>query len=193
MDIIKYKIGCRNCLKSSNIPHLTTIREEDLNIYKKSEFDLMLTIENWRSEAGHLCEFCGSSNLEFYDISVNDYQLYNFENLVAMCKILHNRMLQINIDKKDNDLSLTFAGCDHIEENYLKKSLAEIINFIKDRPDNDFTAHPIGHLFICLTVGYNFSSHQIDIKFERYICHGLSKDDIINTFKPYLEQFGISW
>ena len=83
MITVSFFLGCRECHSSDNIEHLYMLMDGDYEKYlKKTEFEVMTQIEQWREEENKKCDFCGSSNVEIFDVKINGTPLYNYEYLI---------------------------------------------------------------------------------------------------------------
>ena len=83
MVSISYNIGCRNCLRADEIRHMYQLIDDDAEaIQYKTEFEVMTIIERWREEDNHICNFCGSKNVEIFEINIRNKLIYDFEKII---------------------------------------------------------------------------------------------------------------
>ena len=123
---ISYNIGCRNCLEGSTIRHFYTLKEGDeKEIQKKSEFEIMKIIENWRVNDNYVCEFCSSSNVEVQKVEVNGHKLYDPTKFIQQCNDDDILFLTINIEKRETELQLNTGGSRYLKPSF--KNLAILV------------------------------------------------------------------
>jgi hypothetical protein len=193
MIIISYNLGCRNCLQSDGVRHITTLEGADLDEYRrKTEFEVMTQVENWRVEDGLTCKFCGSPNVEILDIHISDFPLYNYDNLVSKCKIKREYMLIINIVKDGSNIKLSHGGSEEIMVGFVESAIQKIISTINSRPTNQFTSQQKGNFFVCITGGYDIFDDKANVRLERFKSFGLTQNEIFNEIRPLAEQVDIS-
>lgn len=69
---ISYDIGCENCMKSDGARHQYLVHNATIEEYKKKAIhELVQTIQKWRKEDNRNCQFCGSFNVEVFNIKID--------------------------------------------------------------------------------------------------------------------------
>jgi hypothetical protein len=175
------------------IHHMYNLTDGDFDEYKnKAEFEVMTLIEKWRLEEAQTCEMCGSPNVEVLQVQVNDYPLYDYDNLVERCRANHDYMIMFNIDKRGSDINLQHGGSQNIEKDFYEAAIQQIIDLLNYRPPNTFTPQIYGNFFICLIGGYNFMEEKVIIRLERFRSSGLTRDEILNAIRPFAKQIGVT-
>lgn len=188
MSIISYEVGCRNCLNSDGIRH-SYINDFELQQYKdKTEYEVMIEIERFRLDVGLKCQFCGSKNMEVNDIEVGG-PLYDFNKLVSRSKITDEYMLLINIDKRGSELITERGGSRVLDDEFFAFALDKARNLVCSLSNEKFTPHSKGNLLICLTGVYDNHEANFNIQIERFRICGLTKAEILNSFKEIFESY----
>lgn len=191
---LSFKIGCRNCMQGDGIEHIYTVSDGEQNVYEsKSEFEVMLKIEQWRIEDAKTCDLCGASSVEILEIKAGDFSLYNYDRLIKKIIAEGKYSLMINIDKRDSQINLRPGGSVKIEPNFFKSALFEIINTIKDRPDDNFIPHMKGNFFMCITGGFDFVKNINFTRVERFRNAGITKVELLNAIKAFAQQYGLDF
>ena len=193
MVSISYNIGCRNCLRADEIRHMYQLIDDDADaIQSKTEFEVMTIIERWREEDNHTCNFCGSKNVEIFEIDVINKLIYDFEKIIERCEKDEEYMVQINIDKMGENINMSLGGSKRFQPNFFKQALLHIYETIKNRPDSHFKLQQNGNMFICLTGGTDFKDTQPYTRIEKFRSAGLLKGQILKAFQDFMRQRGIS-
>mgnify|MGYP006966062665 CR=1 FL=1 len=66
-------IGCRDCWQSDGIVHMYSLMgDRFLDFKNKTEYEVMVELEDIRKRQNERCESCGSSNVSLENIAVND-------------------------------------------------------------------------------------------------------------------------
>lgn len=181
MILISSLLGCRNCLKTDGMRYMYTLMDGNLNDYQmKTEFEVMTLIENFRNKNNTVCEFCGSSNVEVYNIEVGNQPLYDFEKVVEryekknqseierldelngnfddICRKInyinerHIFVLSFDVDKYGSEINLTTnSNVRHVLKSFYKDVIYKIISTINERPIDNFIEQIIGTFSICIS------------------------------------------
>ena len=186
-----YNVGCRNCGQGDYNKHLSideTVDYDDTTIY--TEFDCMEAIEQLRRDSGSTCKFCGSDNVEIFDIEINSHPLSKFTDLVERCKMWREWMFQINIDKRANGLTLKTGGSDNIDREFFEAAIKELLAVIERRPHTVYKPLPIGNFFICITGGYDLVD-DVNARIENLKTGGITKEEILTTIEPIVQRAGL--
>ncbi|MBN9298151.1 MAG: hypothetical protein J0I41_14145 [Filimonas sp.] len=190
---ISYYTGCRKCLKTEGIRSFYMVDGASLSDYKKqAEYQVMRQIENWRKEDGHLCPLCGSPNVELTDIQVDNYPLYNYENLVARNRITNEEMFMLNIDKREYGLDVNDGGKNYPDMDFINDCFLKLVETVSQISNDKFVPHKRGSFFICFTGNYNLETGKFNVTIERFRFHGVTKTDIANGVNKMLLRYGIS-
>ena len=87
MDLPGFSIGCRACRETDDkrwrLQFEDEVKEEDFVLANRSDFGVMRLVERIALDRKHACPFCGSAQLEFFDLAVNDQLLFAFD---ALCR-----------------------------------------------------------------------------------------------------------
>jgi hypothetical protein len=178
---VSYSIGCRNCWHSDGILHTYQLMgDRYLELKNKTEFEVMVEVEEIRKIENEKCEECGSSNVVIQDIKVNDKQLYDFDQLVIKCNSSNSQMLIINIDKRGQDIKLSPGGSPKFTQFFLLKAAGKILELIKERPDSYFQPQNKGNFNICIIGGHN------SVSVERLRTAGITKNEITTKISEFI-------
>ncbi|AEE51130.1 hypothetical protein [Haliscomenobacter hydrossis] len=192
MIFISYSLGCRNCLHGDGMRHMYSIIDEDEITYRnKTEFEVLRLIEKWRTEDKKNCSFCGSDNVEILDVEVNDHPLYDYEKLVERCFEEDEYMLQIDIEKQDNQTDMNLGGSPKLERSFLKSAIVEIVKTVRASPSGYFTPHHNGSFFICVTGASDVRNDKNITRVERFWSAGLTQEEILKSINPIAMQIGV--
>ena len=192
MLAFNHQVVCRNCMRTTGVNYRYRFNSQEREKYQsKPEYELMLLLEKWRAEDERHCEFCGSYNLEVFDIDVDEHLLYDFNRLTANAKVEDYFMVNLGIDKNNNQINLKIGSSPDIRWSFYARAFGEILKVIYNRPDSTFKAHPNGTFYINVIVGPTSDSMNSEFTIQRLSYSGLSKDEILDTVKRYKEQNGI--
>jgi hypothetical protein len=193
MNVISYNIGCRNCLTSDGIRHSYIIKGQDAeDLSHKTEFGVMLLIEKYRNEDNHLCERCGSSNVEVSDLEIDGTAVYDYDALGRRCDERGEEMLQFNISKQGSQINLRVGGSQYIDQDLTRLAILQIPKLLSFRPADNFNNHQNGHFFVCFTGGISMKNFKPFIRVERFRVAGITKDEILGVFKPSADRIGVT-
>lgn len=195
-----YNIGCRNCLKGDGVRRMYSLRDFDREDFQPkaesgamTEFEAMMLVEDWRAEGGeNTCLFCGSSNVEVYDVGLGDFRFYDYSRLIKRCKEKGEFILELNIDKRNSELTMKPGGSPSFASTFLTPATIEIFKIIKERPDNLFKPHPNGNFYVCLTGGTDYFSGRNSLRVEKFRSAGLSKGEILDALKTFADSAGVT-
>jgi hypothetical protein len=182
--VLSYHLGCRNCLKGDGVRHVYTLLNADEDKYtEKTEYEVMIELEKWRLEDKHSCSFCGSDNVEVYEINASDIPLYDYNKIVGKLIPELDYMLMINIDKKGTHITLNVGGSKRFETEVLDAFIRKIIAVLKNRKDELYVNQPKGNFFVCLTGGIDFNGVVVNV--QRFRHTGLTKSEIIKEIENF--------
>ncbi len=190
MLTIKYQVGCRQCLNGDGIERLDFYKYgKEKDFMTKTEYEVMKIVEQNNMQQNICCMFCDSKDLEYYEIKVEDYLLYDFERIGKNCIDKGEVMLMINIEKNGHNIKLTPGGTLPIEENNLRKSLRKIVSVINASPYHRFSMKERGSTFICTT------SDELlkDFKIESFRSTGIHSATILGEINLFAAANGISY
>lgn len=183
--LITYNLGCRNCLKGTNIPETYILDTDNVaEIQSVTEFVMMKTVEKWRNEDNHTCHFCGSSNVEPFDIRVDDKMSYNFYSLIHHCEDNGDKMFMLNIDKKQGKIYLNEGGSNDLMRNFIKAAVSLMLDTIDSRNDDTFVPHSNGNSIICITG--NVRMFKTNLKVQRFRYAGFTKRELMDAIKSFI-------
>lgn len=186
-------LGCRNCQQSDGANHVYLLNGGNKQEYQvKTEFEVMTLIENWRIRDNKTCQFCGSSNVEVYEVEVEDYPLYNFNRLVEKSKSQGEFLFLLNFDKTGSEISMRPGGSRNFHSKFLNLAIQMVIETIKNRPEDNFIPQKNGNSFIGISGGFDFFDEKPFAKLERFRSSGLTKKEMLSALKPFAQQAGIS-
>jgi hypothetical protein len=188
MNFFSYKVGCRTCLQQDGIRQTLLLKHIEEGYGDRTEFEVVKDLE---SSNNNKCQFCGSTNLEYLDIEINNTQLYDFDKLAARCQENREYLLMFNIDKIGNEINLRPGGSKKFDVSFLRQAIQVIIETIKGRPNSYFESQLKGNFFVCVSEDSNFKN-STTVKIERFRTAGLTRNEILNAIKPFAEQAGIS-
>ncbi len=189
MIYISFKVACRNCYKTDDTTRMYTLQNATKEEFlKRTEYSVMKTLERWRSEDGHTCPFCSSSDNEIMDIEIDNEKLYNFEDL---CLFYGTFLFAINIQKDGGMLTLRTGGSSKVETSFLKQALRLIISTIQEPTSDLFEIKQDGHFFICLTGGVNIHTSKEEIQIQRLKHAGISQKEIVNEILALINRSNI--
>jgi hypothetical protein len=162
---------------------------EDKEYEVKTEFEVMSIIEELNDKQGKTCNFCGSTNLEIFDIEVgrSGYRLYDFKRLFDSTQSRGAYFYMINIDKRDYSLSPREGGSPTVPRRFIKGAIDRIIDTINDRSDDDFIDHPRGNFLIVISGFWDTFLERPHTTVEKYKSHGLTKDEVLSTVLSLIE------
>jgi len=178
---VSCSIGCRDCWQSDGIVHMYSLMgDRFLDFKNKTEYEVMVELEDIRKRENEQCEFCGSSNVSVEKIAVNDIPLYSFDKLVDKCKSTDSQMLIINIDKKELNLILKPGGSVKCTPMFLLKAVGKITEIVNKSPDGYFQSQTKGNFNACV-FGNNDS-----VRIERLGTGGITREEIITEIKAFI-------
>jgi hypothetical protein len=174
MNTINYLIGCRNCMQGDSMRHLYMITNSDITYEKyRNDYETKKLIEQWRYEGGHTCHVCNSTNIDIFNIKINDTILYDYNKLVEKCISKDEYMLQINIEKQNSVFKNDIGGSNSLSNIFIRNCFTILLNIINERNEEDYKSFPSGSLFICFTGKKTF-------QIETFRFSGLSKSEILS-------------
>lgn len=192
MNTLQFEIGCRDCLKSNGYEYSENINSDIVNnIFEKTEYQMMKIIEKIYKSKNRFCTFCLGSNLEILEIKIDSNPIYDFDKLVLRCIKNKEYMLMFDVSKIDNEIYVNPGGNEKFDYDFLKSSLENILEIIRTNCSN-LTKYPQnsnGNFNICVT--QNKSETNNAIRVERFRCHGLKLDEVLNGLLPYFDQVGM--
>jgi hypothetical protein len=190
MNELRFSIGCRDCLKTDAVPSMLYImdeeefHDEETREYK-TEYEAMEILETpyyfntgfvkLNSCGKRQCEYCGSSNIEFYNISIGHHKFYDFNNIVRDCSLDGSYFLQINISKKGDNISIQKGGSPSVPYFFLEQSIDIIKEIVEKQSIKNYAPKLTGKFFIALT------GLAGDIKVQSLTYSGLSKKEILDA------------
>jgi hypothetical protein len=97
-------------MQSDGVSHTTLVETEDIENYKeKSEFELVTEIEEFRHENGNNCSFCGSDNVEVYDVSINGNRVFSLSEILSENEFI----MAIKIEKENKEWKFSNKGSNY--------------------------------------------------------------------------------
>ena len=193
MDLISFRLACRNCLQTDNNRYIYEpfIKDSSVDYTTKSEYEMMIEIEHWVWSHSHQCQNCSSTNEEVLDIEVNNRPLYCYESLVQRCFAKREYMVMFNVQKSGGLINITPGGNERFNPDFIMNTMRGIIELILERPNDNYISQIRGNFFICLTGKYDYLENRLTIRNERFRSHGLTRKEILDALRPYAVQYGL--
>lgn len=132
MSTISTKVGCRKCLRTDGIPTMLFVSSElGVKLKKQTEIHVAKYVKD--NFAGSvICPFCNSSNLEFFDIEIDGFVMYDFDRIQRLCSTKGFKLFTININKVEDSFEVNFGGDLFISKEAVKGFLNHVKNFSID-------------------------------------------------------------
>lgn len=173
MNILKYKIACKTCLASDGMDHITLAKSSTNFIENRtlmSEYALGRYIKNYFSEIKTLCQFCGSPNLDIFEIEVNDKKAKIDGDLTQF---------QIVITHENGIVDAKTGGSRRMPRGFLKDAFSIIENSIQEIPENEFEEKHIGSVRFVVSTGFIDNDDYRTNRLEEFSFVGFSKKMIV--------------
>jgi hypothetical protein len=157
-----------------------------------TEYEGMNIVEEVRRENDITCQFCNSDNVEVFDISVDNYRLYDYERLADTYSFgeLHS-FFMINIDKEGNTIELSTGGNLNLRAEFLEEALKKMLIIVRERPIDNFKLHQKGNFLMCVSGGYDFDKNRYIIQVEKFRTVGLSIREITKGIESLALKYNI--
>jgi len=198
MIYVLYEIRCRSCFKTDGVKHIYDIKDgNEADLKKKTEYQMMNLIEDWRREDGHVCQGCKSTNVEVLNVKIDDFPLYDFDRLVKECINKSHEMVIVGVTKIEKRLDIEVRGSRSPEINFTIDCYKKMNSIILSISDKMFVPHQKGDFFICFTGAYdlqdfdnNKTKNKLILQKFRFI--GISQEELLSGLKEQIERLGIS-
>ena len=183
MTTVEYSLGCRQCMNSDGTPHSTIDMNADQTFYlKKSEYQLMIELEESRKESKTNCAFCKSQNVEVYDISVNGNKSFVPSTIIDTNEFI----LVIKLEKKNGQVEIGNKGSNYRDGFAAIFALDKLIETILERDTDLFVQKDAGFFSALISGKPDASNKQGDYvcKIERLRHAGFDQDEILDILNP---------
>lgn len=188
MSTIVYNQGCRDCFRHDgmrrSLANFDSSRDFSARDYF-TEFEIMEIVENWNYEVEMSCGFCGSNNLEVFDLELDGEKLFDFYKLDKYCTLNNSSFFIISIDKELDNIEIEIGGKNKIERILQINFLRKIFETIEFGSDEKFIEQIKGTFFICVS-GKKDSMSMDTILIERFVSSGFSKQEILQIIDEKL-------
>lgn len=177
---------CRKCLRINkegfgsgfmkffNDLDIKTIEE----YIEKSEFEVVELIEVWNKEDNKCCPYCGSDNIEFFNVQLNEYELFNYSKFTNLIDNNNNFYLIYQVDKKNNNLGFHTEMSKSYDSKFISSAIKKIVKIVNSSPVHKFIPNSNGHFYIFISA-YKNNKNKYIFKIERFINYGISREEII--------------
>ena len=186
MDLIGFSIGCRHCRETDGKRWQFEYEDEEriLPLAGRTDFGLMRVVERMTLDLGHVCPFCGSAQLEIFDLDLNGQRVFDFDQLcqrvvpqgLAVCaltieKVASQPKVQLVVEPPETDLGFLIGALD------------EMAAQVHERSAYDFAAEASGAFYFC--VGGHWESDAAKRWFspQKYTCRSLTQEEVLATIK----------
>ncbi len=186
MDLIGFSIGCRACRETDSKRWQFEYEDEagQVPLAGRADFGLMRVVEMMTRDLGHVCPFCGSAQLEIFDMDLNGQRVFDFDELcqravpqgLAVCaltieKVASQPKVQLVVEPPDTDLD------------FLLGALDEMAARVRERPAYDFAAEASGTFYCCVAGRWDGDAQQRWFAPQKYTCRSLTLDEILATIQ----------
>ena len=188
MVYISFLLGCRDCFQTDALRYNYNLTNKSSTVYNKmTEFELVTIIESWRGQNGDICSFCGSSNVEVYDVEVDSYRLFDVDRLSNESLYSGGSLIYVDIIKKGRETSLNIAFDKAYHPDFLKAAIFKIIDTVNTLPNKYFVEQIKGNFDICLTGFFDNELGKVILKLERFMNVGITRKEILCALKSICE------
>ena len=188
MDLIGFSIGCRACrqMDSKRWQFEYVDEEGHLPLAGRSDFGVMRMVELLTLDQGYVCPFCGSAQLEIFDMDLNGQRLFDFDELgkrvvpqgLAVCslkidKVVGQQRLQVQMTVEPPEIGYGF----------LISALDEMAARVRERPAYDFVAEASGAFYFCVAGRWDADAPKRWLAPQKYTCRSLTLEEILATIQ----------
>lgn len=117
-------------------------------IKRNGEYDEMIKLESYFKNINRTCISCDSDNLEYYDLKIDDWKLYDFDRLCREYPC--GNLFQYTLQKKSNNISIKTGGSSLFHKEVFNESIDQTIQLIEQRESCDFIENDNGYFTIVL-------------------------------------------
>lgn len=186
---LNHKLACRNCMRTTGIDYRYRLNSQEQEKYQsKSEYELMLRIEQWRATDGLCCDFCSSKNIEVSEIDVDGHQLYQFSKLRLKAQAEGSHLLYMTYDKSPNNSNLNVWESSNMSWPFLAEATFQTRNLFDCREDSTFKSHPNGFFFICMSMEPELSNIDNTCTVHRLSYAGVTKKEVLSVIEDFEEE-----
>ena len=182
MDLIEFSIGCRHCRETDGKRWQWQFEDEEGGNFLRGrgDFGLMRVAERLTLDQEYGCPFCGSTQLEFFDMAVNGQLVFDFDALcrrvvpqgLAVCDLHagegHGQpFIKMRVEPPDAPHA------------FLLLALDEMATQVRERPAYDFVAEAGGTFYFCVGGQWATDPAQRWVVGQKYTCRGYSREQAL--------------
>lgn len=193
MDLIEFSIGCRHCRETDGKRWQFQYQDEEgqLPLAGRADFGLMRMVEVMAQDLGQVCPFCGSAELEIFDMELNGQLVFNFDQMserviaqgLAVCALDFSR----DISQPGVQLHVGPPAAPHA---FLVMALDEMAARVRERPAYDFAAEAGGTFYFCVVGRWDADPQKRWLAPQKYTCRGLSREEVLGIIQSVRGQLG---
>ncbi len=180
---IRYKTGCRECLKAGKLPFSSNVMDQTSidKFVDMSHYDLSRQIRRWRIKDCLGCWNCGSQNEDILDIEIDDIPVFSFQKSLNKWVKKQIPFYEINIDKSNSKITITDGGVHQMPTEYKISVVKLLIDEITKYDNGFFHEFDNGNFFGSVS-GSMFNKAIDNLRF-----HGFTKNEIIQSLEKSIE------
>ncbi|MDZ7660069.1 hypothetical protein [Fodinibius sp.] len=189
MTTVTYTAGCRDCLQAENQSiNIPDYRPEDL--LQDTEYNAMGAINFQRDENNIKCSFCGSTNVEPFDIKVGNQLIFEASSVANQAKNNDDFMLECELKKENGNIKFRAGGVGDHSNLFLKEGYNTILNRVRFNSKSTFNPKQNGYFYAAITSPKNITD-RYDISFETMRYLGLSKGEVYDGIMEKATKYGV--
>lgn len=190
MPFISYYKICRSCLKSNGARGML-MHNGDVERYKiLTEYEFSNIVAEWMED--DQCEFCGSSYLEFSQLEIDHYKMYDGDKLIQHCKEVNGELFLWHIVKKNSSIQIKFGGKSNPNNLFLEECFSKTFDLVEALPDSKVIKNNyIGDFLVCYSGELAFGTNGLTYNpiLQRLWCTGFDRNEISKELNKQVESF----
>lgn len=169
---------------------MITVQDSVEPYLSMTEFQFSIILENWMSEMGLACRFCGSENLHGQNIEMGSKKLYDFDSIVKGLKDSgqKNGLLIYSLIKEHGQIKKEIGGKANNDSDFILDCWPFLIGELNEIPQKKFKMNaPDGEFQI--SVSGIFTNGNYEFKVQRLKICGFERKDAIAAINEYVTKY----
>jgi len=186
MDLIGFSIGCRHCRETDGQRWQFEYEDAEgqLPLAGRADFGLMRTVERMTLDLGHVCPFCGSAQLEIFDLDFNGQRVFYFDRLCDQATAQGLAVCALRVSKEAGGPGIQLDVVPPTAApGFLLAALDEMAARVQERPAYDFAAEDNGTFYFCVAGRWDADAQKRWFSPQKYTCRSLTLDEILATIQ----------